>query len=136
MEKEILSDIGKIKSLFEYKRGMVVSEQFIVEVANNNPPELATKRQVAQFQDWLDNTNPTWYNGKKLSRGSGWGIYGPYTKSNWDNETVRKTYLEDLEAKKPKPPVNNTPPQPTVPPNTTTPDDSQKVIVLTKGVKM
>jgi len=141
MEKEILSDIGKMKFLFEYKRGLVVSEQLIVEATGSNPSELATKRQVAEFQDWLDINHPTWYNGKTLNRDGGWGIYGPFTKKSWENETIKKQYLEYIESKKPKASTNNTNPQPPTPPTpdpttTTPPNDSQKIVVLTKGVKM
>jgi len=33
-----------------------------------------------QFQDWLDTTYPTWLNGGKLNKGTGYGSYGPSTQ--------------------------------------------------------
>lgn len=35
---------------------------------------------VQQFQDWLDTNYPTWLNGGKLNKGSGYGSYGPSTQ--------------------------------------------------------
>jgi hypothetical protein len=45
---------------------------------------LGTTDKVKLFQNWLDDYYPTWLNGKKLNKGSGWGTLGPNTKKAWN----------------------------------------------------
>lgn len=55
--------------------------------AKKNCPEFlsmdasSSTSQVKAFQDWLDVKYPTWYMGKKLSKASGYGVFGPITKA-------------------------------------------------------
>lgn len=37
--------------------------------------------EIKAFQDWLDTKYPTWLNGGKLNKGSGYGTFGPSTSS-------------------------------------------------------
>ena len=45
MSKEVLSEINRMKSLVNYKRGVVISEQLIIEVNNPNAYYESTKKQ-------------------------------------------------------------------------------------------
>ena len=49
--------------------------------ANYGPFKNST--EVKSFQDWMDSKHPNWVNGKNLNKGSGYGTYGPSTKTAW-----------------------------------------------------
>lgn len=44
----------------------------------------ATTEEIKKFQDWLDSNYPGWVNGKSLKKGTGYGSWGPSTKSAWE----------------------------------------------------
>lgn len=67
--------------------------------------------EVKAFQDWMDKNHPNWVNGKNLNKGTGYGVYGPSTKSAWNSYGT--------EYKKP------TTTQPTTPP----PVDPNKIVI-------
>jgi len=48
--------------------------------------------RVKKFQDWLDENYPTWYKGGKLSKGNGYGAYGPNTRRMYENNDVKEKY--------------------------------------------
>lgn len=50
--------------------------------ANGKP---VTKAEIQSFQNWLDVKYPTWLNGGKLNKGSGYGTFGPSTTNAWTN---------------------------------------------------
>lgn len=75
----------------ESKKGLInILEQFGPKKkdktnVNKGNTSVATKTfpgpgTVQQFQDWLDTNYPTWLNGGKLNKGSGYGSYGPSTQ--------------------------------------------------------
>lgn len=73
----------------ESKKGLInILEQFgpkPKKKVNTNTTSSGVKTfpgpgTVQQFQDWLDSNYPTWLNGGKLNKGSGYGSYGPSTQ--------------------------------------------------------
>lgn len=43
-----------------------------------------TTEEIKKFQDWLDSNYPGWVNGKSLKKGTGYGSWGPSTKTAWE----------------------------------------------------
>lgn len=48
------------------------------------PAYINSVERVKEFQDYLDYAFPKWLKGKKLNQGSGYGTFGPSTKSAWN----------------------------------------------------
>jgi hypothetical protein len=107
-DKLVIEELSRMKSLFGYKRGKVISEQEIQELGGFGgyaasqaqqkksvkpaapapiPTELKDINGVKKFQDWLDTNKAGWasgYKDGKLSQtGSGWGRMGPRTNKAW-----------------------------------------------------
>jgi len=64
-----------------------------------SPGNLATTTQpftssaeVKAFQDWMDVNYPTWLNGGRLSKGNGYGTFGPSTSNVY--ETHKQEYCD------------------------------------------
>jgi hypothetical protein len=55
-----------------------------------------TKAETQMFQDWLDMKYPTWLNGGKLNKGSGYGTFGPSTTKAWG--TYGTTFVTEMKA--------------------------------------
>lgn len=56
--------------------------------------------EIKAFQDWLDIKYPTWVNGKKLNKGTGYGNFGPATKAAYS--AYGTAYLKSLEPEQAK----------------------------------
>lgn len=52
---------------------------------------LKTPDEIKKFQDWMDAKHPNWVNGKNLSKGSGYGTFGPSTSKAWDSYNAEYT---------------------------------------------
>ena len=107
-DKLVIEELLRMKSLFGYERGKVISEQEIQELGGMGsagyyyaqaqqkksvkpaapiPTELKDINGVKKFQDWLDEHKAGWasgYKDGKLKRtGNGWGRMGPRTSKAW-----------------------------------------------------
>ena len=69
--------------------GKLAANQFAANTMNfssfdaSGKPE--TKAEIQSFQNWLDVKYPTWLNGGKLNKGSGYGTFGPATTKAWNS---------------------------------------------------
>ena len=118
--KLINEEVSRMKSLFGYKRGKVVSEQEMQEIGigasallaaknasvsakRQTPPPIPTELKdingVKAFQDWLDKNHVGWatgYNGGMLNKvGKGYGRMGPRTTNSWSQ--YKDEYLKSLQ---------------------------------------
>lgn len=44
----------------------------------------SSTEEIKKFQDWMDKNHPGWVNGKNLSKGTGYGNWGPSTEKAWE----------------------------------------------------
>ncbi len=51
----------------------------------------SSRTEIQMFQDWLDMEYPTWLNGGKLNKGSGYGNFGANTKKAWSTYGAKYT---------------------------------------------
>jgi hypothetical protein len=115
--KLINEEVTRMKSLFGYQRGKVVSEQNLIQelgigsaIAQNQqkqaqvtpsiPTELKDINGVKAFQDWLDTNHKGWatgYGGGVLNKtGRGYGRMGPRTTKAWGQ--YKTEYLKSLQS--------------------------------------
>jgi hypothetical protein len=120
----INEEVLRMKSLFGYQRGKVVSEQNLISelgiggtIMQNQqnqsqgtpsiPTELKDINGVKAFQDWLDINHKGWatgYNDGVLNKiGKGYGRMGPRTTKAWTS--YKDEYLKSLQPT-PTPPAN------------------------------
>jgi hypothetical protein len=52
--------------------------------SGSNYSKPTTTEEIKKFQDWLDSNYPGWVNGKSLNKGTGYGSWGPSTKTAWE----------------------------------------------------
>lgn len=51
----------------------------------------SSRTEIQMFQDWLDMEYPTWLNGGKLNKGSGYGNFGANTSKAWSTYGAQYT---------------------------------------------
>ena len=81
-----------------------------------------TKSETQQFQDWLDSNYPTWLNGGKLNKGTGYGTFGHSTTKAWNNYGA--LFAKSIG-------IGSGTPTPT--PNTPTPSKDEQIAQAKKG---
>jgi len=90
---------------------LVINEQEREYIRNIYGTKILTEQDVDQpedikdFQDWMDENNPNWVNGKNLNQGGGYGNFGPKTSAAW--ASWKSNYL-DSKKEKDNTPVDNT----------------------------
>jgi len=100
MSRQFINEVNRMKDLFGYKRGVVISEQVNTQRTNYLSPlelkqNVGNKTGVQAFQDWLDLNHKGWHSKYQTLDGNvpkGYGKFGPNTNTAWI--TYKKEYLE------------------------------------------
>jgi len=125
-DKLVIEELSRMKSLFGYERGKVISEQEIQELGGMGsagyyyaqaqqkksvkpaapiPTELKDINGVKKFQDWLDEHKAGWASGYKDGKlnqtGNGYGRMGPRTSKAWSIPKIKDEYLNPTDKVEP-----------------------------------
>jgi hypothetical protein len=63
----------------------------------------SSRKEIEEFQDWMDTNYPTWLNGKKLNQGEGYGKFRKNTQKAWEtygNIYKRVKLVQNIDPKK------------------------------------